>query len=116
VSVPSGERHLYVCENCARLGPIEAFQDECSPGWTHGRLIKIGERRDAIAAEVAQLRQALERAAYLADHLLQQVPEFTGVVSPDGHKEDDIRERLAAEIDEWAALGASRPGQEQETT
>lgn len=32
---------LYVCENCGRLGPMEAFQDDCRPGWTHGRLIRV---------------------------------------------------------------------------
>jgi hypothetical protein len=32
---------VYVCENCGRLGPIHTFDDECKPGWTHGRLIKV---------------------------------------------------------------------------
>jgi len=33
------EGKRYVCENCKRLGTMADFQDECSRGWTHGRLI-----------------------------------------------------------------------------
>jgi hypothetical protein len=32
---------MYVCENCGRLGTMDAFQTDCTPGWTHGRLIKV---------------------------------------------------------------------------
>jgi hypothetical protein len=28
----------YICEVCGLRGPMSAFQGECSPGWTHGRL------------------------------------------------------------------------------
>lgn len=36
-----GAAPRYVCENCGRLGPIASFSDDCKPGWTHGRLIKV---------------------------------------------------------------------------
>lgn len=50
---------LYVCENCGRLGPMRAFQDDCRPGLTHGRLrrveeIRLGDRGVVFAA-VAEL-------------------------------------------------------------
>lgn len=33
---------LYVCENCARLGTLLGdFDDDCRPGWTHGRLVHV---------------------------------------------------------------------------
>lgn len=32
---------LYVCENCGRLGVWRDFADDCTPGWTHGRLHRI---------------------------------------------------------------------------
>lgn len=32
---------LYVCENCGRAGEISTFNDDCRPGWTHGKLTKI---------------------------------------------------------------------------
>lgn len=31
----------YVCENCGRLGPLSSFNDDCTPGWTHGRMIEV---------------------------------------------------------------------------
>lgn len=31
----------YVCENCGRLGVLSSFNDDCRPGWTHGRLIAV---------------------------------------------------------------------------
>jgi hypothetical protein len=38
-----GVRTYYVCENCGRLAQIDGFYDDCKPGWTHGRLIKVTE-------------------------------------------------------------------------
>lgn len=32
---------FYVCPDCNHLGPMSSFQGECSPGWTHGALIKV---------------------------------------------------------------------------
>lgn len=53
---------IYVCENCGRLGPIEAFQDDCRVGWTHGRLYRVKEvrpeDRGAVWAAVAELGAA----------------------------------------------------------
>lgn len=44
---------LYVCENCGRLGPIPAaFEDECRPGWTHGRLHRVEDVWPGIREEV----------------------------------------------------------------
>lgn len=53
----AGPRYrLYICENCGRLGPMTAFQDDCRPGWTHGRLQRVEqirtEDRDAICEAV----------------------------------------------------------------
>lgn len=31
----------YLCENCGRLGPLNSFNDDCTPGWTHGRMIRV---------------------------------------------------------------------------
>lgn len=40
--MPSDENDArYVCENCHRSGPMGEFQDDCRPGWTHGRLLRI---------------------------------------------------------------------------
>lgn len=39
--------HLYVCENCHRLGVISDFNDECRPGWTHGRLTRVESGTEA---------------------------------------------------------------------
>jgi hypothetical protein len=57
MAAPSPPRYpLYVCENCGRLGPMEAFQEDCRPGWTHGRLRRVEQIRpedvDAICKEV----------------------------------------------------------------
>lgn len=32
---------LYVCTNCGRLAPLRDLNDDCTPGWTHGRLTKV---------------------------------------------------------------------------
>lgn len=45
----------YVCENCGRIGPMDAFQEECSPGWTHGRLVKV----DVDRTDFDQLRRTV---------------------------------------------------------
>jgi hypothetical protein len=52
-----------------------------------------------------ELEAALRRAAFVAKHLIEFSDEFTGVTSPDGHKEDDaIRESLHREAEGWASL------------
>jgi hypothetical protein len=55
----AGSKHAYVCENCGRLGPIRSFDNECRPGWSHGRLIQVKS-----APEIDRLR---ERAAFFED-------------------------------------------------
>lgn len=37
----------YRCENCGHVGPMDDFQDECRPGWTHGRLRPFYTREQA---------------------------------------------------------------------
>jgi primosomal protein N'' len=71
---------------------------------------------DALMPERKSGEERLERVFYLAEHLLQQVPEFTGVVSPDGHKEDDyIRDQLGQEFREHKeALAAQLAEAERE--
>lgn len=49
---------LYLCENCGRLGTMGAFQDECRPGWTHGRLHRVEQVRPE---DHASIRQELRR-------------------------------------------------------
>jgi hypothetical protein len=62
-------------------------------------------RRRASRWRAEETSRALVRAAYLVDHLAVQVTEFTGVTSPDGHREDDyIREQLHAEAEGWRTL------------
>jgi hypothetical protein len=63
--------------------------------------------RDRLAAENERLRVALARAAHLGSHLVQQVPEFTGVIGPEGQREDDyIRDNIGQEFQRFAALVA----------
>jgi hypothetical protein len=57
----------------------------------------------AAEAELAEARERLARAAHLVSHLVQQVPEFTGVIGPGGEREDDyIRDGIGNEAAEWA--------------
>jgi hypothetical protein len=48
---------LYVCENCGRLGPMADFQEDCRPGWTHGRLWTVDPEKcsERVAAAVREL-------------------------------------------------------------
>jgi hypothetical protein len=70
-------------------------------------VLALADENERAVAEAATLRQALERAAYVALNLLGQVPEFTGVVGPGGEREDDyIALNLYEEIQGWAALAA----------
>ena len=60
--------------------------------------------RKTCSERIAELETALNRAAYVTKHLIDQVPEFTGVVV-EGHREDDsIRESLYNEALEWEKL------------
>lgn len=68
-------------------------------------------RRDysIIRTEDDPWRAALQRAAYVVHHLVERVPEFTGVIGPGGEREDDsIRDDLHAEADEWKAIANAR--------
>lgn len=67
-------------------------------------------RDEAQAVEIERLREALARAAYVADHLLEQVPEFTGVIGPEGQHEDDyIAGQIHEEIQSWRDLALPEP-------
>lgn len=60
-----------------------------------------------LEVKVKALEVALLRASYLVYHLVQQIPEFTGVVGPEGQKEDDfIAANLVGESETWKALVA----------
>jgi hypothetical protein len=60
---------------------------------------------ELILADKQTLQKALARAAYVAEHLLQQVPEFTGVIGPEGQSEDDfIAAQIHDEIEGWKDL------------
>jgi hypothetical protein len=63
----------------------------------------------ALEAERATLREALGRAAYIAEHLMQMIPRETwrahGADDGQGHYEGDYQEaQLALEVKAWAAL------------
>lgn len=61
--------------------------------------VEVVGRVAAAEAEVARLREALARACYLGEHLLQHVTEFTGVIGPGGEREDDyIRDDIGNEF------------------
>lgn len=49
---------LYVCENCGRLGHLpDDFSDDCTPGWTHGRLTKVDPDSPGIRALLSKAEQ-----------------------------------------------------------
>lgn len=82
------------CRKCGRKATI-----------TQESFVEMVKTFNKSEADKQTLKRALARAAYVAEHLLQQVPEFTGVVAPDGTKEDDvIAAQIYDEIDGWQAL------------
>lgn len=77
-----------------------------SPRYGHLEQSVADARLIALAPELAvlcaDLVEALERAAHLVSHLVQQVPEFTGVIGPGGEREDDyIRDGIGMEAQAW---------------
>lgn len=86
--------------------------DEC-PGCVMDSL--VAELRTA-EAENARLREALARAAYVAEHLFQMIDKdtwrATGEDDGQGHYEGDYRaEQIAEEVKSWAALVVPAPAE-----
>lgn len=66
-----------------------------------------------LAAQVEMLKVALIRSCHLGEHMLEQVPEFTGVIGPGGEREDDsIRDGIAEEYQGFREVLARLDGEE----
>ena len=70
----------------------------------------LSDENARLRGTVEQLTAALTRAAYVSEHLLARCEsvEWTGVIGPEGQREDDYLDaKLAVEIKGWAALVAA---------
>lgn len=85
----------YVCENCGRFGPMSAFQDECRPGWTHGRLIRVFEvvpvQRGAEDTEAVRLLRKCARFSLYGGSLAREVTAFLARLDTTKGDRDDPR-------------------------
>lgn len=80
----------YVCENCGKCGPVRDFDDECRPGFTHGRLMGVNQK--TAAALVA--RQQRERRAVEALREIAALPA-TQPLNEGAHALVSVREAVA---------------------
>jgi hypothetical protein len=75
---PPERATLYVCENCGEARPIADFSDDCTPGWTHGRLIKITNEVMPVNEHEELLKAAhavLDSAPVSIEHALDALRE-----------------------------------------
>jgi hypothetical protein len=82
----------YVCENCGRVGPMADLQDECRPGWTHGRLLDVDPESPALATARGAVEEAYARGIAAAMDVIR-AHDF-----PFTERVDLIAERLAPTV------------------
>jgi hypothetical protein len=88
----------YVCSECGRLGPIASFNDECKPGWTHGRLIRITTEVDSPV--VAALEQAVETLDIATEVIAEsRLPKRAVLSDKLLTATRELREKVAAAIE-----------------
>jgi len=95
-------------------GPTYSEADWQARAWARAALNRLDVEHQQTLTELAEARKSLRRAAYLGRHLIQRVPEFTGVVGPGGEREDDhIRDSLLAEFDGFSRQAGNEAGNEE---
>lgn len=93
----------YVCENCGLLGSMSAFQEECTPGWTHGRLIRVtSEVGNPVVDALDQAVDALELAVDVIQAEDELPPQRAVLTAKLAAATRELRAKVSAAIEEPA--------------